>query len=157
MLNLLRLGRLTADAELENRALAIETAFAERVRQVPSAHTQLLAAVDFRLGPSREVVIVGEPGGSDTEALLGALRGRFEPRTVVLFRPAGEDGGEVTRLAPFTEEMREIGGRASAYVCRDYACERPVTAQADLQAMLAIEPAAEGPFENDERSRRDRE
>ncbi len=157
MLNLLRLGRLTADAELESRALAIETAFAERVRQVPSAHTQLLAAVDFRLGPSREVVIVGEPGGSDTEALLGALRGRFEPRTVVLFRPAGEDGGEVTRLAPFTEEMREIGGRASAYVCRDYACERPVTAQADLQAMLAIEPAAERPFENDERSRRDRE
>jgi uncharacterized protein YyaL (SSP411 family) len=143
MLNLLRLGRLTADAELENRALAIETAFADRVRKVPSAHTQLLAAVDFRLGPSREVVIVGEPGGSDTEALLGALRGRFEPGTVVLFRPAGEDGGEVTRLAPFAEEMREIGGRASAYVCRDYACERPVTAQADLQAMLAIEPSAE--------------
>jgi uncharacterized protein YyaL (SSP411 family) len=148
MLNLLRLGRLTADPELEGRALAIEAAFAERVRRIPSAHTQLLAAVDFRLGPSREVVIVGEPGGSDTEALLDALRGQFEPSTVVLFRPAGEDGGEVTRLAPFTEEMREINGQASAYVCRDYACERPVTAQADLQAMLAI--ATGGRPENDE-------
>jgi uncharacterized protein YyaL (SSP411 family) len=150
MLNLLRLGRLTADAELENRALAIEAAFAERVRQVPSAHTQLLAAVDFRLGPSREVVIVGEPEGSDTDALLGVLRGHFDPRTVVLFRPAGEDGGEVTRLAPFTKEMREIDGRASAYVCRDYACERPVTARDDLQSMLAIEPAAEGEAEEAE-------
>ncbi|MEJ2335225.1 MAG: thioredoxin domain-containing protein [Gemmatimonadales bacterium] len=138
MLNLLRLGRLTADMELDNRALAIEAAFAGRVRQVPSAHTQLLAAIDFRLGPSREVVVVGEPGGSDTEALLEVLRGRFEPNTVVLFRPAGEAGDEVTRLAPFTEEMREIGGQATAYVCRDYACERPVAAPADLKAMLAI-------------------
>jgi uncharacterized protein YyaL (SSP411 family) len=148
MLNLLRLSRLTADVELENRALAIEAAFAERVRPVPSAHTQLLAAVDFRLGPSREVVIVGKPGGSDTEALLGVLRDQFEPNTVVLFRPAGEDGGEVTRLAPFTEEMREMSGEASAYVCRDYACERPVTAQADLKAMLEI--ATDGRSVNDE-------
>ena len=115
---------------------------------IVAGEDHLLAAVDFRLGPSREVVIVGTPGGSDTEALLGVLRGQFEPNTVVLFRPAGEDGGEVTRLAPFTEEMREIGGEASAYVCRDYACERPVTAQADLRAMLAI--ATGGRSVNDE-------
>jgi uncharacterized protein YyaL (SSP411 family) len=120
MLNLLRLSRLTADPELEHRAIAVEAAFAERVRQVPSAHTQLLAAVDFRLGPSREVVIVGEPGGSDTTALLRVLRGRFEPNTVLLFRPAGDDGGAVTRLASFTAGMRRIDGQASAYVCRDY-------------------------------------
>jgi hypothetical protein len=46
--------------------------------------------------------------------------------------------------------MREIDGRASAYVCRDYACERPVTARDDLQSMLAIEPAAEGEAEEAE-------
>ena len=139
MLNLLRLARLTGDAELERRAEEIEASFAARVRRAPSAHTQLMIAVDFRLGPSREVVIVGEPGRADTEALASVVRRGFRPRTVALLRPAGDAGREVARLAPFTEHMKEVDGRAAAHVCREYACDRPVTDPDALEDSLREE------------------
>ena len=135
MWNLLRLARLTANPELEERALEIEAAFAERVRSVPSAHTQLLIAVDFRLGPSREVVIVGEPEREDTEALTRVISGGFHPRTVLL-RRFEASAAAVSSLAPYTEEMAEVSGRAAAYVCRDHACELPITDPEELAAAL---------------------
>ena len=86
MLNLLRLGRFTGDADLEDRASKLQRAFSEQVRQFPSGYTQFLSAVDFSLGPSREVVISGSLGAKD---MLDALRSRFFPNQVVLFRPTG--------------------------------------------------------------------
>ncbi len=138
MINLLRLGRLTANPELEERAHAIEAAFAERVRRIPSAHTQLMIAVDFRLGPSREVVIVGEPDAADTKALTRVISGGFHPRTVVLHR-SEEFAEALFRLAPYTGDMSDVDGRAAAYVCRDHACELPVSDPAEL-AMALLEP-----------------
>ncbi|MFH1748282.1 MAG: thioredoxin domain-containing protein, partial [Planctomycetota bacterium] len=75
MLNLLRLGRITADAELEAKASAIGQAFSAQVSRMTSAHTQLLCALDFGVGPSFEVVIAGQPDAEDTKRMLRALRG----------------------------------------------------------------------------------
>jgi hypothetical protein len=33
--------------------------------------------------------------------------------------------------------MRAIGGRAAAYVCRNFSCQRPVTDPKELAAILA--------------------
>src|SRR3989304_1637377 len=59
MSNLSRLGRITADPELERKAEAIGRAFSSDIWKMPSAHSQLLQAVDFLIGPSYEVVICG--------------------------------------------------------------------------------------------------
>jgi uncharacterized protein YyaL (SSP411 family) len=84
MQNLLRLGRITADAELDEAAAAISRAFAGSVRAVPVGHSQLLQGVDFGIGPSHEVVIAGDPDSEDTQAMLRALRSRYVPNKVVL-------------------------------------------------------------------------
>ena len=60
MLNLLRLGRITAASDLEEKAAQIGRAFSEKVGQLPLAHTQFLVAVDFAVGSSYEVIIVGD-------------------------------------------------------------------------------------------------
>ena len=60
MLNLLRLGRITADSSLEDKAVMIGRSFSTVVRQAPSAYTQLMVAVDFAVGPSCEVPIAGD-------------------------------------------------------------------------------------------------
>ena len=130
--NLLRLGRLTARPELEERAERLMAAFAEAVTRAPMAYTQLMNALDFALGPSQEVVVVGQAGQGDTLAMLAKVRSSFGPRRVLLFRPVGRGAPRVEALAPYSADMEMVGGAATAYVCEGYACRSPVSDPADL-------------------------
>ncbi len=89
MLNLLRLGRMTGDAGLEERAARLGRALSGRVKQFPAGFTQLLCGLSFALGPSHEVVLAGKPGSVDLRAMVEALRSRFIPEKVVLLRARG--------------------------------------------------------------------
>lgn len=133
-LNLLRLGRLTANADFEERAAKIGRAFSKKVKESPSAHTQLLVGVDFGIGPSYEVVIAGDLQANDTKAMLRALMGPFVPNKVVLLRPSAE-APEISRLAPFTRSQAAVNGKATAYVCLNYVCKLPTT---DIDKMLEL-------------------
>lgn len=132
-LNLLRLGRIAAAPDLEEKADRIGRAFSGSVKQFPSAYTQLMMAVEFGLGPSREVVIAGNPDAADTRIMLKQLRRPFLPHMVVLFRPTDHERPEITRIAAYTDGQTSIDGKATAYVCRDYNCELPTT---DTDKML---------------------
>jgi uncharacterized protein YyaL (SSP411 family) len=134
MFNMLRLGRITARADLEEKAVGIGHAFAGYIQQQPSAYGQLMTAVDFGVGPSYEVVIVGEPGAEDTQTMLAALRSKFVPNKVVLLRPPGE-APEITRLAEFTKYHARLNDQATAYVCLNYYCELPTN---DVDKMLEL-------------------
>ncbi|GIK15526.1 MAG: thioredoxin domain-containing protein [Planctomycetota bacterium] len=133
-LNLLRLARLTGDPALEALASRTVTVFAGTARHAPMAFTQFLCAADFALGPAYEVVIAGTPDAADTRAMLGALNRRFHPNVVVLLRPDAPDAPPITRLAPFTAAQKPIDGKATAYVCRNFACAAPTT---DVREMLS--------------------
>jgi len=133
MLNLLRLGRMTANAGLEDKAAQIGRAFSKTIWQAPMAYTQMMAALDFGIGPTSEVVIAGDAGAEDTKAMLDALRREFIPGKVVILQP-GEDT-EIIGLAEYTRNLTSIEGRATAYVCRNYSCNLPVT---DIEDMLDI-------------------
>jgi hypothetical protein len=50
---------------------------------------------------------------------------KFVPNKVVVHRPAGPSA--ITRIAPYTEEQRAIGEKATAYVCTNYMCKLPTT------------------------------
>jgi len=135
MLNLLRLGRMTATPEWEEKAAAIGRAFSRSVKQSPSAYTQLMVALDFGLGPCYEVVIAGNAQAEDTRAMAKALRTRFLPNKVVLLNPGERDSREIVQLAALTRNRPSIGRKATAYVCLNYACKLPTT---DVNKMLEL-------------------
>ncbi len=135
MWNLLRLGRMTANPELEERAAQIARAFSQSVSQSPAAHTQLLTALAFALGPSHEVVIAGDLKARDTQQMLRALRSAFIPNKVVLFRSGVEQTPEITHLAKYTKELMSQDGKATVYVCQNYQCHLPTT---DTHKMLEL-------------------
>ncbi len=139
MLNLLRLGRLTADPALEKVAARIGSVVSASVQQSPMAHTQLLVALDFAVGPSYEVVIAGQPDSEDTAAMLNAVRAQFVPNKVVLFRAEG-DWADIADVAPFTEYQPSLGGTSTAYVCRNHKCELPTT---EIETMIGLLHAEE--------------
>jgi hypothetical protein len=134
--NLLRLARMVGREEWEVRAARTFQAFASSILAYPAGYTQFLGAVDFMVGPGREIVIAGDPKEKDTQAMLRAVQRLFLPNKVVLLRPGGDEGARLTALAPYTESMGPVNGRPAAYVCQGYACRRPVTDPASLEAEL---------------------
>jgi len=135
MLNLLRLARITANSDLEEKAYRIGRAFSENVKQLPSAYTQLMIAVDFTVGPSYEVVIAGESYGSDTKQMVTAINRCFIPNKVLILHPSEEETPEIDEYAPFARYYATRHGKATAYVCHDYNCQLPTT---DINIMLEL-------------------
>jgi uncharacterized protein YyaL (SSP411 family) len=136
MLSLIKLSRLTGDTAHEERAIRIGRVFSRRVKEYPGAHTYLLQAVDFLVGPSVEIVIVGKPASEDTKLLLNEVKSRFLPNKVVLFKPSDDKENSLSKLAPFTKDMKSIDGKATAYICRNFACELPTTNVLEMRSTL---------------------
>jgi hypothetical protein len=85
-----------------------------------------------------QIVIAGPPDRDDTRALHRVVAGTYLPASLVLpLDPAAGGGpgtlaGALPWLAPLT--MRD--GAATAYVCRAFTCEQPVTTPAALATLF---------------------
>jgi hypothetical protein len=134
--NYLRLARLTGHSKFTRDADRIFTAFSNEANQMPSAHSQLMSAVQRGTAPSLEVVVAGEPGAEDTAALIATIRGMYLPQAAVLLVPPGQSGAAVRKLAPFAESYEPVEGKAAAYVCRDFTCQLPTTDPLKLEELL---------------------
>jgi hypothetical protein len=73
------------------------------------------------------VVIAGEPATAEFQALAAVVHERLGPRRAVVRAEAA--------LA-WTAPMVTTDGRATAYLCEDFACRLPVTTPADLRTLL---------------------
>ncbi len=137
LLNLARLHRMTGETRYEEKADALVRAFSGEVGQQPFAYPLVLCALDFLFGPSREIVICGDPASADTRAMLAELRRPFLPNKVILLRPSNDEAAaaRLAKLAPFTETQVAIDGKATAYVCENFACQLPTT---DLNKMREL-------------------
>ncbi|MFQ5746305.1 MAG: thioredoxin domain-containing protein [Gemmatimonadota bacterium] len=132
----LRLSRLTGDAGLERIGLRAMRAVSADIGATATGQAHLLSAAGFVLGPSAEIVIVGDGRDPATRALLAAVRGRFLPYASVLLRRPGAGPGEIPDLAPFTRDLGTVGGVPTAWVCSGFTCESPVTDAAQLGRRL---------------------
>jgi len=133
LLNMLRLARLTGSADLEAKAQGISSAFFGMISRAPAAYANFMIGVGFSLSKGHEVVIVGDPNAADTRAMLQALNRKFLPDTVVLLRSDGDH--TLDKLAPFTKFQKSLDGKATAYVCQDFACNKPTT---DINKVLKL-------------------
>jgi len=133
---LVRLGRLTADAEMEELGRATLETFSGDLVKFPMGYPVLLMALDFSVGPTREIVLAGTPGDGGLEALRARVDRRFAPRTVVALNPTGAAGKEAAALIPYLAGQGPVDGKAAAYVCENYACRLPVTTVEELDALL---------------------
>lgn len=136
LLNLLRLARLLGDPEKEHRAQGLMRAFATQVRHNPLGAAMFLCGVDFALTGGRLVIITGAADAPDTEAMLTAVRNTYSPNTVMHLRHAGNEQ-RIAELVPFTSHLAQVEGKATAWLCQNYACSPPVTDATELAERLA--------------------
>jgi uncharacterized protein YyaL (SSP411 family) len=129
---LLRLAHLTGDTNFAQVATDVLSGFGQVASQNAHGYARLLCAVDLAVGPAAEVAIVGDPTAPDTRALLDTLRDEFLPRVVVAVVPP-EEVETQAEFMPLFAGRSQIDGKATAYVCINYACQLPTT---DPAAML---------------------
>jgi len=126
--NLLRLAEFTGDAAYSERAALLFAAFAPSMLRTPTAMPDMLMALDYRLDHAKEIVIV-EPAAGDggVAKLLTPLRRAFVPNRVVARVADGDERDALVALVPLVRGRRALGGRATAYVCRDRVCRLPTS------------------------------
>ena len=127
-LGLLRLAALTGERALRGRRGRRDPAAARVAPAHPQAFGHLLQAIDFHLAPVREVALVGRRRRAARSASCAA---RFRPHVVLA---GGEPDG-----VPLLEGREPVDGRAAAYVCERFACQRPVTSPKNC-ALRAANP-----------------
>ena len=135
-MNILKLWHITGDERLAALAKEQVIAFSHEVSENPSSSTFFLCALQYFLSPSGEVVVCGEPSSADTVAMVEKLRSFYLPNLIILMNPASSEGEEIRRIVPSLAGKDALAGSATAYICENYACRRPITKLEGLGSAL---------------------
>jgi uncharacterized protein len=128
---LLRLHAITGEDRHRARAEEILRLYQGAAAENPFGYATWLEALERWAEGATEIVIVGAADGPDTQALWRAVAMRWIPhRTLIRLAPGADDVPAVARDRP------AIGGRATAYVCRNFSCSRPVHTPEALLGLL---------------------
>lgn len=126
---LLKLAKLTGEEEYERKAATILSLISSQIKQYPQAFGRMLSALEFYLNPIKEIVVLGEKG-NELEKEIWKV---FLPDKVVV---AAENAEENAELIPLLKDRKTIDGKATAYVCENYVCQKPVTTIEELKKQL---------------------
>jgi uncharacterized protein len=138
---LLRLAELTGDADLRRRATWVLETLAEPMAKYGVAFGHLLGVADMAVHGATEIAIAGRPDDEHFRALAGTVGRHYVPALVLA-------GGDVTadaRVTPLAlmRDRAARDGRATAYVCRGYACDEPAgdadVLERQLEKLLPVE------------------
>jgi uncharacterized protein YyaL (SSP411 family) len=137
VMNLLALSHLTADAAMTEKIERTLGGVASRAAQAGRAVPMMLAALSTYHAGMRQVVLVGDPASDDTGALHRAAHGRYLPSALIVpVVPAHQQ--QLARLLPWIGSMAARNGRATAYVCQDFACQAPTESADELASQLRV-------------------
>jgi uncharacterized protein YyaL (SSP411 family) len=128
---ILRLAELTGEVRHRDLAERAVDLMEHRAERYPLAYPAWLAALDFASSPVTQVAIVGGRDAAGARALLRVARAGFQPYRLVAL------GGSGASTLELLHDRAQIDGRATAFVCRDFACRLPVTEPEELAADLA--------------------
>lgn len=130
---LLQLSLYTGEGHYWDVAEAATAALYPVLTRHPSGFAHWLCAAAFILGQPQEVAIIGQPEAANTEALLNVVYSEYRPNLIVA---VGNGDGETSAAIPLLANRDQRDGRATAYLCRRFVCQQPVTEAADLAQQL---------------------
>ncbi|HVX14495.1 MAG TPA: thioredoxin domain-containing protein [Pirellulales bacterium] len=129
---LLRLGKLCGRTDYLAAAERALRAFVGLLQKHPAAAGQMLIALDFYLGPTPEIVAMGD--SSQLQEVVEGIRKRYLPNRVLACRPgqghsAALDGAFAGKAANSNEP--------ALYVCQDFVCQQPAVGREAIAATIA--------------------
>jgi uncharacterized protein YyaL (SSP411 family) len=125
---LLKLAKLTSDEKYERFASTVLRLAAAQLKRHPQGFGRTLSAIEFFLGDSKEIVLMGDEDGN----LGREVWSEYRPGKVVV--PA--NGSTESEMIPLLQGRAAIDGKPTAYVCENLACRMPVTTVEELKEQL---------------------
>jgi len=104
----------------------------EALERYGPAFGRMLSVLDRTLAEPVEVAIVAREHDAEARALVREANRSFHRNLTVV----GREGGDTVAGVPLLQGRGTVDGRSAAYVCRRYACRRPVTEAARLRTEL---------------------
>jgi uncharacterized protein len=126
---LLKLAELLHDADARRRATYVVETLAPSMSRYPAAFGHLLGVADMLINGAVELAIVGDVGANDFVAMQRSAGEQYVPSLVIA-------GGRSSKRMALLEGREPREGRATAYVCRNYACDEPATTPDQLGEQL---------------------
>jgi hypothetical protein len=126
---LVTLAELTQDTEMRRRANFIIETLATPLLRYPNAFGHLLGATDMLTNGAVEVAIAGDRESESFRALEHEVAIRYVPSLVL-------GGGNESTSVGLLNGREARNGKATAYVCRSYTCDEPVSDAARLAEQL---------------------
>jgi len=124
-----KLSLLTGNGDYWQVAEQSAATMSKFMSQYPSGFGQWLNVASFMLGQPREVALVGSK--EELEPLLEVVRNGYRP-----FQVVAAGGEEEVAPLPLLENRPRVDGKGTAYVCRQFVCQAPVTSAQELARQL---------------------
>jgi len=126
---LLKLSLLTGEPAYWDTAERATKSVGKLMARYPSGFGEWLNVASLIMGESREIALVGSE--EQIAPLLEVIRTGYRPLQVVAAGPETDD-----EIVPLLASRPQVGDSGTAYVCRRFVCETPVTDADELAAQL---------------------
>ncbi len=134
-LNLLRIYHFTFDEKYLKKSEMIFRAFQPEVSNRPSVYSQMLMALQFFLGPVKEIVIAGDVSeGAGRDMLTQIFRVWIPQKVLIVKSPAVSE--RIVSLMPFTKDQNPAGKVTQVFMCENQTCQNPVKSLDELKEVL---------------------
>lgn len=131
---LLRLSAYTGETKYDESGRSVLRILTDALGQYPSAFGESLNATDMLVSGLTEVAIVGNPTQESTKAILNSIRQPYHPNVISALSRKDVEEHELIPLLSY-RTMRD--NQATVYVCRNFACQMPVTSAEETERLLA--------------------
>ncbi|XP_056111688.1 spermatogenesis-associated protein 20 [Rhinichthys klamathensis goyatoka] len=134
-MNLLRLSHLTGRQDWIQRSQELLIAFSDRLTKVPIALPDMVRSVMAQHYTLKQIVVCGQPDAEDTASLISCVNSLFLPHKVLMLAD-GNTEDFLNQKLPILSTLVSQDGKATAYVCENFACALPVTCPQELRRLL---------------------
>lgn len=128
---LLQLGLYTGEDRYLKAAERSIVALQAAMSQYPTGFAHWLSAAAFMAAEPQEVAVIGDLAADGTQALLDEALRPYRPFQVTAAAPPASQ----TQI-PLLQGRSQVEGQATAFVCRHFTCQLPVTTATALAAQL---------------------
>ncbi len=129
---LLLMAAYNGNSSWEERAHAMLVELQPVMERYPLAFAYWLQALDFAVGPVKQIALLWSPNETQPQAMLDLIWKTYRPRTVLAATayPPSQTAPALLHHRPLLQ------GKTTAYVCEGFVCHTPVNDSALLSQQL---------------------